>query len=99
MSCPNVKECICPKITCPNHGQCCKCVIKHRNTDSLPYCLFPDNNGDKSNENQLPLWESGRIIGLRRGERSSPLCFSANCAAPEPSEKRAKTGLFKRTIF
>ncbi len=51
MSCKNVKECICPKTTCPNHGKCCACVIKHRNTDSLPYCLFPDNNGDKSNEN------------------------------------------------
>lgn len=33
------------------------------------------------------------------GERSSPRSFSANCAAPEPSERRAKTGLFKRTIF
>ena len=26
------------------------------------------------------------------GERTSPRCFSANCAAPEPSERRAKTG-------
>ena len=51
MPCKNVKDCICPKTTCPNHGKCCECVIKHRNTDSLPYCLFPDNNGDKSNEN------------------------------------------------
>ncbi len=49
--CANVKECICPKVTCPNHGKCCQCVIKHRETDSLPYCLFPDNNGDKSNRN------------------------------------------------
>lgn len=48
--CRNVKECICPKATCPNHGQCCKCVIKHRTTDSLPYCLFPNNSGDKSNK-------------------------------------------------
>ena len=30
---------------------------------------------------------------------SSPQCFSANCAVPEPSERRAKTGLYKRTIF
>lgn len=51
MACPNVKECICPKTICPNHGKCCACVIKHRGTDSLPYCLFPDNGGDKSNEN------------------------------------------------
>lgn len=27
------------------------------------------------------------------GERSFPQSFSANCAAPEPSERRAKTGL------
>ena len=33
------------------------------------------------------------------GEKTSPRCFSANCAAPEPSERRAKTGLYKRTIF
>lgn len=51
MSCPNVNECICPKVSCPNHGQCRKCVMKHRVTESLPYCLFPDNDGDKSNEN------------------------------------------------
>ena len=48
MSCPNVKECACPKKTCPNNGRCCACVIKHRETDSLPYCLFLDNDGDKS---------------------------------------------------
>ena len=51
MSCANVKECACPKTTCPNHKKCCACVIKHRETDSLPFCLFPDNDGDKSNEN------------------------------------------------
>ena len=51
MNCPNVKECVCPKVACPNHGQCCACVIKHRTTDSLPYCLFPNNGGDKSNRN------------------------------------------------
>ena len=51
MKCANVGECACPKTTCPNWGNCCKCVIKHRTTDSLPFCLFLDNNGDKSNEN------------------------------------------------
>ena len=52
MPCAKVKECLCPKVSCPNHGMCCDCVKKHRETDSLPYCLFPDNGGDKSNENQ-----------------------------------------------
>ena len=51
MGCQNVIECSCPKTECPNHKKCCACVIKHRETDSLPYCLFLDNDGDKSMEN------------------------------------------------
>lgn len=41
-------DCPCPKKTCPNNGICERCVIKHKLTDSLPYCLFEDNGGDKS---------------------------------------------------
>jgi hypothetical protein len=48
MKCSNVKECACPKKSCPNNGICCDCVIKHRDSDSLPFCLFLDNDGDKS---------------------------------------------------
>lgn len=48
MKCKNAPECPCPKATCPNHGQCCSCVLKHKNTDSLPFCLFLNNDGDKS---------------------------------------------------
>jgi hypothetical protein len=44
-------KCACPKKTCPNNGMCCNCVKKHRETDSLPFCLFLDNNGDKSLKN------------------------------------------------
>jgi hypothetical protein len=51
MACTSVKECACPKTECPNHKKCCACVIKHKETDSLPFCLFPDNCGDKNNEN------------------------------------------------
>ncbi len=51
MSCADIKECACPKKSCPNHGVCCRCIVKHRTTDSLPYCLFPDNEGDKSVRN------------------------------------------------
>jgi len=47
----NVKECACPKTSCENNGLCCSCVIKHKETDSLPYCLFLDNDGDKSLSN------------------------------------------------
>jgi len=48
MGCRNVKECACPKTTCPNHGLCCNCIKKHRENDQLPYCLFPEK--DKSVE-------------------------------------------------
>ena len=48
----NPKECTCPKVTtCPRHSKCDECVKNHRDTDSLPFCMFPDNDGDKSNEN------------------------------------------------
>lgn len=48
---PCKNECPCPKKTCVNNGKCCACIIKHKVTDSLPYCLFMDNGGDKSVEN------------------------------------------------
>ena len=50
-NCPNVVECPCPRTTCPNHKKCCVCVVKHNETDSLPFCQFPDSDGDKSYEN------------------------------------------------
>ena len=51
MSCQNVIECACPKIECENNRNCSACVIKHKETDSVPFCLFPDNDGDKSMAN------------------------------------------------
>lgn len=48
MSC--AKHCTCPKTTCANHKKCCECIVKHKNTDSLPFCLFEDNEGSKSLE-------------------------------------------------
>ncbi|WP_455654788.1 hypothetical protein [Phascolarctobacterium sp.] len=48
MNCLKVKECACIKQSCKNHELCCQCVEKYRKTDSLPYCLFLDNEGDKS---------------------------------------------------
>lgn len=51
MNCSNTETCPCPKESCVNYGKCCQCVIKHKITDSLPFCLFSDNQGDKSNEN------------------------------------------------
>jgi len=41
-------ECSCPRTACPNYKNCYACIVKHKDTDSLPFCLFPDNDGDKS---------------------------------------------------
>jgi len=51
MPCSNKNECPCPKTACKNYKKCCDCIINHRETDSLPFCMFPDNGGDKSVEN------------------------------------------------
>ena len=54
MSCPNVKECVCPNKTCQHNGKCCECIsfhLREGEKDYLPYCLFPDNGGDKSMAN------------------------------------------------
>lgn len=51
MGCINTHECSCPKVKCSNHGKCCDCIVKHKKLDGLPFCLFPDNDGDKSNKN------------------------------------------------
>ncbi len=48
MSCPNTIACACPNTSCQNHGKCCECINKHMSYDQVPFCLFPDNQGDKS---------------------------------------------------
>ncbi|MDR1998096.1 MAG: DUF6485 family protein [Candidatus Margulisbacteria bacterium] len=44
-------DCACPNTDCADHGECSACVAKHRAADSLTYCFFPNNDGDKSLEN------------------------------------------------
>lgn len=39
MSCPNVKNCTCPKVQCENHSKCCACVAKHRKENRPPNCF------------------------------------------------------------
>ena len=46
-----------------------------------------------------PLWESGRIIGLRRGERYSPQCFSANALHPSRLKDVPRQGYISVQIF
>jgi len=48
MSCKIKNECGCPNRTCVNYAKCCDCIVKHRETDSLPHCMFENNDGDKS---------------------------------------------------
>jgi len=47
----NGNECSCPKTECPRIGNCKECVKNHRNSDSMPFCLFMNNDGNKSLEN------------------------------------------------
>jgi len=42
------KDCLCPKKECPRNGICSACVKNHRESDSLPHCMFANNGGDKS---------------------------------------------------
>jgi len=51
MNCKDVMECPCPRTACQNYKKCCACVLKHKETDSMPFCLFQNNDGDKSMEN------------------------------------------------
>jgi hypothetical protein len=46
--CTKTIDCACPKTECPRHGDCSACVKNHRESDSLPFCMFMDNDGDKS---------------------------------------------------
>ncbi len=32
--------CLCPKTSCPNHGNCQACVLKHRAKNEVPSCFF-----------------------------------------------------------
>ena len=37
----NMKEiCPCPKLSCPNHGDCEKCISRHVRLGFLNYCSF-----------------------------------------------------------
>jgi len=53
MTCNNdyAENCTCPKKECPRNGICSACVKNHRESDSLPFCIFPNNDGNKSVEN------------------------------------------------
>lgn len=43
----NALDC-CPNLGCSNNGKCKSCILKHKSTDSLPFCMFPNNDGDMS---------------------------------------------------
>jgi len=49
--CQDGNECACPKTECPRNGSCRECVKNHRESDSMPFCLFMNNDGNKSLEN------------------------------------------------
>jgi hypothetical protein len=43
-------KCDCPN-NCERHGKCYECILNHKSTDSLPFCLFPENGGSKKLSN------------------------------------------------
>ena len=95
MECINKKSCPCTKTSCPNHGRCCACVNKHIATDSLPFCVFPDNDGDKSLKNfYLKL---DKKFGKPKPKpmpkaASKPASKTASKTASKPRSKRPKGG-------
>ena len=71
MLCAKVTECICPKKSCRFHGICCECVsyhVRQGDKDYLPYCLFPDSNGDKSKENLYRMLKAEYGEGKKQGQ-------------------------------
>jgi len=70
MRCENMQDCPCPKTTCENHKKCCECIIKHRETDSLPFCMFLDNGGDKSVKNYYYSVLKPRFEAEQRGQKN-----------------------------
>ncbi len=37
--CSNKHDCNCPKNDCKNHGRCCDCIVFHKTTEKLPFCI------------------------------------------------------------
>ncbi len=40
--------CPCTKVECPLHSNCKACIMKHKQAQQIPHCLFPNNKGDRS---------------------------------------------------
>ncbi len=37
----NLSSCSCTYTACPRRGNCCLCVVHHREQNELPGCFFP----------------------------------------------------------
>jgi len=89
---PKKNNCACPKKECPNNGKCSACVKKHRESDSLTFCMFPDNDGNKSVTNyyqslqkrfgdsvKLKPIKAKPIVDLKKCFASKSVCTAIKC--------------------
>jgi hypothetical protein len=56
ISSKTIEHCTCTYTTCDKRGNCCKCVLYHRNKGQLPGCFFTaegERSYDRSLENFL----------------------------------------------
>lgn len=51
MGLTNINECPCPDKNCKYYSNCQACALHHKKNNTLPHCLFIDNDGDPSLEN------------------------------------------------
>ncbi len=45
-------HCTCTYTACDKHGNCCKCVIYHRDKNEIPGCFFT-REGERSYDRKL----------------------------------------------
>ena len=51
MNCANVKEYVCQKLSARITASVANALSSTGKTDNIPFCLFLDNENDKSNSN------------------------------------------------
>jgi len=61
----NRKKCNCSYEPCSRKGQCCECLMYHRDSGQLPACFFPDDverTYDRSIEKFIEVYQKRRHL-------------------------------------
>lgn len=69
------KECPCPKVQCPNHGDCKACALYHKEFGGLVFCRREEASGpeaDASSRFADPVRSLGRYLGRSLGRHGRP---------------------------